>query len=131
LGASLPGVPHPIPLPWRAEGTRIEPAALHCLAPLRCDDPDKFPLPARRGNRIRDNSPPPPLWGRAFGVGVAGSEATETPTPEGRGVPPGSWLTPCQCGGADDCRRLRPPGARIGNVSHRLEAGYPPPPFFY
>ena len=27
-----------------------------------------------------------PPWGRASGVGVAGSEATETPTPEGRGV---------------------------------------------
>jgi len=54
----------------------------------------RLPPPELQRGNIWDWTPPPPLWGRAFGLGVAGREAAETPRPEGRGVPRWALLCP-------------------------------------
>ena len=120
---------------WRSDPGRRR----HARRPprKRGPAPDGGTMTSRvlRGYRVRDCSPPPPLWGRAFGVGVAGSEATETPTPEGRGVCRRALPHPhpeAGRAGEPETRNNRDAlagAAGFDTVEPGLPAGYPSPSF--
>ncbi len=68
-------------------GARLGTRAIGRLAPRDSHIPERAESFAVYGESAeRAPSSPPPLWGRASGLGVAGSGAPETLRPEGRGV---------------------------------------------
>ena len=89
------------------------------------------PLPSGKGDRVWEYPPPRPLWERAFGLGIAGSEATEMPRPEGRGVPRRALADRClkQAHAGEPAADYDNTPACIGNVWHRSPAWYPSPSF--
>ena len=68
-------------------GARLGARAVGRLAPRDSHLPERAESFAVYGKSAeRPPSSPPPLWGKASGLGVAGSGAPETLRPEGRGV---------------------------------------------